>query len=133
MSGIIDAVEAVQEIAAEVSPAPAKFDNVSSTADLKARLDWGEPALTIIDVRDRKSFNEERIMGAISLPIDELAARAAQNLEMDRDIYVYGDNDQATEGAAIQMYKAGFERIAAIRGGLPAWKAVGGAVEGRNT
>lgn len=133
MSGIIDAVDAVQEIAAEVSPAPAGFDNVSSTADLKSRLDWGEPALTIIDVRDRESFNNERIMGAISLPMDELTTRAPQILEMDRDIYVYGDNNQATEGAAIQMYQAGFERIAAIKGGLPAWKAVGGAVEGRNT
>jgi len=133
MSGIIDAVDAVQEIAAEVSPAPAGFDNISSTADLKSRLDWGEPALTIIDVRDRESFNNERIMGAISLPIEELTARAPQILEMDRDIYVYGDNNQATEGAAIQMYQAGFERIAAIKGGLPAWKAIGGAVEGRNT
>lgn len=133
MSGIIDAVEAVQEIAAEITPVPATFDNVSSTADLKARLDWGEPALTIIDVRDRKSFNDERIIGAISFPIGELTTRAAQALSTDRDIYVYGDNDQATEGAAIQMYQAGFERIAAIKGGLPAWKAIGGAVEGRNT
>lgn len=133
MSGIIDAVDAVQEIAAEITPVPATFDNVSSTADLKARLDWGEPALTIIDVRDRESFNEERIMGAISLPIEELTKRAAQVLETDRDVYVYGDSNQATEGAAIQMYTAGFERVAAIKGGLPAWKAIGGAVEGRNT
>ena len=132
MSGIIDAVDAAQEIAAEVTPAPATFDNVSSATDLKARLDWGEPALTIIDVRDRNSFNEERIMGAISVPMDELATRAAEILEMDRDIYVYGDSNQATEGAAIQMYEAGFERVAAIKGGLPAWKAIGGAVEGRN-
>ena len=132
MSGIIDAVDAAQEIAAEVTPAPVTFDNVSSATDLKARLDWGEPALTIIDVRDRNSFNEERIMGAISVPMDELATRAAEILEMDRDIYVYGDSNQATEGAAIQMYEAGFERVAAIKGGLPAWKAIGGAVEGRN-
>lgn len=133
MSGIVDAVEAVQEVAAEISPVPAKFENVAAPVDLKARLDWGEPALTIIDVRDRKSFNEERIMGAIFLSMEELTARASEILDMDRDIYVYGDSDQATEGAAIQMYQAGFERIAAIEGGLPAWKAVGGAVEGSNT
>ncbi|MGD1857806.1 MAG: rhodanese-like domain-containing protein [Leptolyngbyaceae cyanobacterium] len=133
MSGIIDAVDAVQEIAAEVSPAPATFENVASPIDLKSRLDWGEPALTIIDVRDRESFNNERIMGAISIPMDELTTRAAQLLEMDRDIYVYGNNNKDTEGAAIQMVEAGFERIAAIKGGLPAWKAIGGAVEGRNT
>lgn len=132
MSGVIDAVEAVQEVAAEVSPAPAKFENVASPTDLKARLDWGEPALTIIDVRDRESFNNERIMGAMSMPLEDLTSRAAQTLEKERDIYVYGDSDQSTEGAAIQMYEAGFERIAAIAGGLSAWKAAGGAVEGRN-
>ncbi|MEM9803728.1 MAG: rhodanese-like domain-containing protein [Cyanobacteria bacterium P01_D01_bin.56] len=133
MSGIVDAVEAVQEIAAEVSPVPAKFEHVTSPADLKARLDWGEPALTIIDVRDRESYNDERIMGAISIPIEELTTRAAQILDMDRDVYVYSDSDQNTEGAAIQMYQAGFEHTAAIEGGLSAWKAAGGAVEGRNT
>ncbi len=31
------------------------------------------------------------------------------------------------------MYEAGFERIAAIAGGLSAWKQAGGAVEGRNS
>lgn len=133
MSGIIDAVDAVQEVAAEVSPAPAKFEVVTSATDLKARLDWGEPALTIIDVRDRKSYNEERIMGAISLPIEELTSRAPETLETDRDIYVYGDSDQATEGAAIQMYEAGFEHIAAIKGGLSAWREAGGATEGYST
>lgn len=133
MSGIIDAVNAAQEITAEVSPVPAKFEHVTSAADLKSRLDWGEPALTIIDVRDRESFNNERIMGAISLPVEELTARATEMLEMDRDIYVYGETDMATEGAATQLYAAGFERTAALKGGLGAWKAVNGVVEGRNT
>ena len=100
MSGIINAVDAVQEVAAEMSPAPATFESVSSAADLKARLDWGEPALTIIDVRDRDSFNNERIMGAISMPIEELTDRVGQTLEINRDIYVYGASDEATVGAA---------------------------------
>ena len=131
MSGIVDAVESVQEIAAEVSPAPATFDNIASATDLKARLDWGEPALTIIDVRDRESFNNERIMGAISLPIEKLAAQAGQTLEAERDIYVYGDTDEATARAATQLHTAGFERIAVIKGGLPAWREAGGLTEGR--
>ena len=131
MSGIIDAVDAAQEIAAEVTPVPASFDHVASATDLKARLDWGEPALTIIDVRDRESFNEERIMGAISLPIDELTERAGETLETERDIYVYGGSDEATAGAATQLHTAGFERVAAIEGGLSAWKSAGGATEGR--
>ena len=128
MSGIIDAVDAVQEVAAEVSTAPATFDSVSSAVDLKARLDWGEPALTIVDIRDRESFNNERIMGAISIPIEELITRIGQTLEINRDIYVYGDTDKATIGAAIQLHEAGFERISAIEGGLSAWKYANGPV-----
>jgi rhodanese-related sulfurtransferase len=42
---------------------------------LKERLDWGEPALTIIDVRDRDAFNISHICGAISLPLNELVVR----------------------------------------------------------
>ncbi|MBE9069798.1 rhodanese-like domain-containing protein [Leptolyngbya cf. ectocarpi LEGE 11479] len=133
MSGIIDAVNAVQEVAAEVSPVPARFEHVISAVDLKARLDWGEPALTIVDVRDRENFNNERIMGAISLPVEELTARAAEMFEVDRDIYVYGATDMATKGAATQLYTAGFERTAALKGGLDAWKAINGGIEGRNT
>ena len=132
MSGIIDAVEAIQEVAAEVSPAPVTFNSVAEASELKARLDWGEPALTIIDVRDRESFNNERIMGAISIPIEELTARAGQALEMERDIYVYGDTDEATSDAAVHLHKVGFVRIAAIKGGLSAWRGVNGAVEGRS-
>ncbi|MEO0458126.1 MAG: rhodanese-like domain-containing protein [Cyanobacteria bacterium P01_A01_bin.114] len=131
MVGINEAVDAVQEIAAEVSPAPATFDQVASAADLRARLNWGEPALTIIDVRDRESYNDMRITGAISLPVEELTQRAGQTLESNRDIYVYGDNDEATSGAALQLHSAGFERVSALRGGLMAWKANGGAIEGR--
>jgi rhodanese-related sulfurtransferase len=39
---------------------------------LKKRLDWGEPALTIIDVRDREAFNTSHITGAVSLPLSQL-------------------------------------------------------------
>ncbi|NEP18428.1 MAG: rhodanese-like domain-containing protein [Leptolyngbya sp. SIO4C1] len=130
MTGITDAVDAVQEVAAEVTPVPATFDRVATAAEVKARLDWGEPALTIIDVRDRESFNNERIMGAVSMPLSELTDRI--ELESNRDIYVYGASESETAGAATQLEGAGFERVSAIEGGLSAWKAAGGPTEGRN-
>jgi rhodanese-related sulfurtransferase len=49
---------------------------------LKNRLDWGEPALTIIDVRDQSAFNASHIMGAIAMPIAELVSRAQASLEL---------------------------------------------------
>lgn len=131
MVGINQAVKAIQDAAAELTPVPTHFERVISAADLKARLDWGEPALTIIDVRDRNHFNAERITGAVSLPLPELVNRAREALERNRDIYVYADTDEQTSAAVLQLDTAGFERVAALKGGLPGWKAVDGPVEGR--
>ncbi|PSN12432.1 rhodanese-like domain-containing protein, partial [filamentous cyanobacterium CCP5] len=45
---------------------PPELSSKATVQDLKTRLDWGEPALTIIDVRDREAFNLLHIQGAIS-------------------------------------------------------------------
>lgn len=109
-------------------PAPLKC--TSRVYDLKERLDWGEPALTIIDVRSREDFNTSHITGAVSLPTDQLVARALANLELVRDIYVYGSSDEETATAAALLKEAGYENIAELAGGLSAWKAAGFPVEG---
>jgi rhodanese-related sulfurtransferase len=98
--------------------------------DLKERLDWGEPALTIIDVRSRDAFNISHIMGAISMPLNELVDRALMSLELVRDIYVYGSDDQETAQAAALLKEAGYENVAELTGGLAAWKAVGYPIDG---
>lgn len=102
----------------------------SRTIDLKSRLDWGEPALTIIDIRDRASFNHSHIMGAISMPLAELVKRAQGCLESNRDIYVYGDMDEEAAVAATALRQAGFESVSELIGGLPAWKASRFEIEG---
>ena len=111
-------------------PTPKPLKSISTVFDLKDRLDWGEPALTIIDVRDRTLFNASRISGAISMPINELVTRAAASLESERDIYVYGGTDDVTADAATKLRDAGYERVAELMGGLGAWQAAAGAVEG---
>ena len=127
----MNAVEATQEIVNEVSPAPVGFDRITSAQDLKARLDWGEPAFTIIDVRDRNSFNQQRIQGAIHYTPDQLVKRVQETLESNRDIYIYADEDGAAINAASQLDQAGFQKVAVLEGGLKAWRAASGAVEGR--
>ncbi|WP_071187093.1 rhodanese-like domain-containing protein [Trichormus sp. NMC-1] len=97
---------------------------------IKSRLEWGEPAFTILDVRDRSIYNEGHIMGAMSMPIDELADRAALSLDHKRDIYVYGMNEEQTAQAAQILRAAGFLNVSQIKGGFGAWKAIGGATEG---
>ncbi|GBE95332.1 rhodanese-like domain-containing protein [Nostoc cycadae] len=97
---------------------------------LKSRLEWGEPAFTILDVRDRQTYNEGHIMGSMPMPIDELADRAVPSLDKSRDIYVYGGNDQESAQAAQVLRSAGFEHVSQLIGGLGAWKAIGGPTEG---
>lgn len=111
-------------------PTPKPLKHISTVFDLKDRLDWGEPALTIVDVRDRNLFNERRISGAISMPIDELVDRASVSLEAERDIYVYGGTDDVTAHAAGALREAGYKNVAELMGGLGAWQAADGATEG---
>jgi rhodanese-related sulfurtransferase len=97
---------------------------------VKTRLEWGEPAFTILDVRDRNTFNEGHIMGAMPMPIDELVQRAVSSLDKSRDIYVYGGNEEESAQASQQLRSNGFERVSQLKGGLAAWKAIGGPTEG---
>lgn len=110
-------------------PKPRPIQPESRVYDLKSRLDWGEPALTIIDVRDRASFNEEHITGAISIPAAELLSRVSINLEYDRDLYLYAGTDDEATTAAEQLRAAGYQRVSVLRGGAAAWKAAGFPVE----
>ncbi|MDZ8052156.1 MAG: rhodanese-like domain-containing protein [Aulosira sp. ZfuVER01] len=98
--------------------------------DLKLRLEWGHPAFTIIDVRDRHTYNQGHISGAIPIPLDELTKRAKSSLHAERHIYVYGTNDEQSTNAAQTLKAAGFAEVSSIQGGLAGWKAAGGATEG---
>ncbi len=102
----------------------------SRVIDLKHRLAWGEPALTILDVRDRAAYNRSRIMGALSMPMTDLVERAIATVELTRDIYVYGETDDETAIVAQVLRTAGFLSVSELRGGLAAWKALGYPIEG---
>ncbi len=97
-------------------PIPAPLKAQSRPYDLKERLDWGEPALTIIDVRNRDAFNISHISGAVSLPMNELVNRALSNFELIRDIYVYGSTNEETALAAAQLRNAGYQNVAELIG-----------------
>ena len=105
-------------------PTPPPFKDKSLVFELKSRLDWGEPALTIIDARDRTEFNFRHILGAIPMPLQELVNRAKSSLENSRDIYIYGETDEETAIAASLLRDAGFQNVSELRGGVAAWRAL---------
>jgi rhodanese-related sulfurtransferase len=109
---------------------PEAIKDRSRVSALKDRLDWGEPALTIVDVRDRNAFNTGHIMGAISMPMNELVSRARASLELIRDVYVYGETDEQTAEAATKLRDAGYQHIAELVGGLTAWNTANYPIDG---
>jgi len=109
---------------------PEAIQNQSRVESLKNRLDWGEPALTIVDVRDRTAFNTSHIMGAIVMPMQELVTQARASLEFIRDIYVYGETEEQTAEAASTLREAGYKHVAELVGGLAAWKRAKYPIDG---
>jgi len=131
MSEVENTILKAKDKLPEVTPTPPPQQMPQSSAQaLKDRLQWGEPAFTILDVRDRTTFNQSRILGAMPMSIDDLPDRAKASLDLNRDIYVYGENDEQSAQAAAKLREAGFERVSELRGGLAAWKAIGGPTEG---
>jgi rhodanese-related sulfurtransferase len=131
MSEIEKAILNAKDKLPEITPTPPSQETPASSAQaLKSRLEWGEPAFSILDVRERPAFNASRILGAMSMSLDELPSRASSSLEPQREIYVYGETDEDTAQAARILREAGFTAISELRGGLAGWKAVGGPTEG---
>ncbi|MGA7954669.1 MAG: rhodanese-like domain-containing protein [Gloeobacterales cyanobacterium] len=111
-------------------PLPPTLQDQSHVSDLKARLDWGEPALTIVDVRTSIAFDQGRIQGAVFIPESNLVNYALANLEPIRDLYVYGETDEETNAVAAKLRAAGFQYVSVLQGGFEAWKAAQYPVEG---
>lgn len=111
---------------------PKPLEEQSRIYDLKKRLDWGKAALTIIDVRNRDTFNKSHITGSVSLPLNQLLNGVLSNFEPDRDIYFYGQTDEETTVAANTLRDVGYVNVAELLGGLPAWKAAGFPIEGKS-
>lgn len=130
MADVSDNIAAAKSAVTNPLPTPPDLHAQVEPQDLVKRLNWGEPALTIIDVRERAAFNQVRIKGAVPMPMEDLVGSAQNQLELNRDIYVYGEDDESTNQAAQQLREAGFERVAALRGGMAAWKAADAPMEG---
>ncbi len=129
-STLQDTVQSVKKSLTAPLSTPPELTSCASASDLSNRLNWGEPALTIIDVRDRHAFDQERITGAVNIPMAQLVEQAQAHLEVSRDIYIYSDSNDETAQAAQSLRSAGFERVAELDGGLSGWKAINAALEG---
>lgn len=132
-----DAVAAAKDVVKDKIPFNTPASSVgakqATAHELKSRLNWGEPGLTIVDVRDRNTFAECSIQGSMNMPIETLSETAKSSLQSKRDIYVYGSDSAETAAAAATLRQVGFSQVAELVGGVEAWREIGGSVDGKGT
>jgi rhodanese-related sulfurtransferase len=107
-----------------------EFHDQATAHELKSRLNNGEPALTIIDVRNNEDHRQCRIQGAMNIPMESLVQTVESYLHRRRDIYVYGSSDEETAQAANLLRQAGYIRVAELLGGVKPFQEIGGSVDG---
>jgi rhodanese-related sulfurtransferase len=97
-------------------------------AELRALLDKNEAVA--VDVRGSVPFELGHIAGAIWMPIGLLKDRAGE-LPDDKLIVTYCTckAEETSLEAAMLLSSFGFSRVAVLKGGYPAWKNEGFAVE----
>ena len=84
----------------------------------------------LLDVRTDDAFAYQRIPGAIHIPLDQVAQRAKE-LPQDKWIITYCTcpAEESSGAAASTLTNMGFERVAALLGGMQGWRGQGLPVE----
>lgn len=97
-----------------------------SLEELLARVDAGDDALIILDVRERDAYLEGHIAGARLLPRGQLELRVNQELpDPTRRILTCCEFGRISTLAAATLHMMGFQRAVALDGGMKAWREAG--------
>jgi sulfur-carrier protein adenylyltransferase/sulfurtransferase len=87
--------------------------------ELRERMRSGEPYI-LLDVREPFEFEMARIDGASLIPLGELPARW-QELDREKEIFVFCHSGVRSDRAAEFLRSAGFGKVANVAGGIDAW------------
>jgi rhodanese-related sulfurtransferase len=92
------------------------------------------PALVIVNVLDKKYFDDCRIAGSINISMDDIEQYALDNWDKQKtQIITYCGNYKclASGEAAVMLKKLGFQKVWAYEGGTAEWKHLGYPIEGQ--
>jgi rhodanese-related sulfurtransferase len=78
----------------------------------------------IVDVRSAAEFGTGTLRDARNLPLEEVAARAAE-LRKDKPVIVVCEAGRRAALAAVKLRSAGIGEVYILDGGLSAWRAAG--------
>ena len=78
---------------------------------------------TVLDVRPAAQFTDGHIVGARSVPLDELGGKLdSLTKKKDRPVLVYCELGNQSAKAAATLRQAGFAQVLNLKGGLAAWQ-----------
>lgn len=84
----------------------------------------------MLDVREAAEIAPGRILGARHIPLDQLAARAAEvSKKKDRPVIAYCDSGRRGAKAVAILVQAGYANVFNLNGGYGAWVQAGLPVE----
>ncbi|THV41626.1 rhodanese-like domain-containing protein [Glycomyces buryatensis] len=94
----------------------------TDVSDVHAALEAGDPGFTLIDSRGRAAWDQGRVPGAVHLPTDEIAARAADLVDAAEPVVVYcwGPGCNGAYRAAVEFAKLGYQ-VKEMIGGMEYW------------
>lgn len=95
-----------------------KPDWIITAPELKKRLG----RVTLLDVREPAEHAESRIEGCKLIPLGELQARAAAELDKSAEIVVYCAHGVRSLQGLMALRMLGFENVHSLEGGICAWQ-----------
>jgi phage shock protein E len=88
--------------------------------DAKAKMD-ASMGFVLLDVRTPEEFNDERIPGAINLPLDEIEEKVESVAsDLNQEIYVYCRSGNRSAQAAKILVELGYTKVYDF-GGIIDW------------
>lgn len=95
-------------------------------AQLKSRIDGKDDDLIVLDVRERDEYKKGHIPGAQHLPRGQLELRVNKELpDPTRRIVTCCEIGRISTLAASTLRQMGFQRVAALDGGMQSWREAG--------
>lgn len=103
----------------------AKSDAEVSPFGLKETLETSPESVLVVDVRDKRAFDERHILGSVGIPGKDMVTRLA-SLPKDRTIvcYCWDETCDLAPRAALELTQKGF-RAKYLVGGIEVWHRKG--------
>ena len=84
----------------------------------------------VIDVREPAEYGAGHVLGAKNIPLARIAAAGADLAKRkDKPVIVYCETGERATKAAGALKQQGYTRVAALSGGMKAWREAGLPVE----